>query len=352
MAKTKKLTIPKRRRARGTGTIFERGGQWVARVPVGKYPGGGTRYVEVSAPTQAAVIERMKAVQPPGPDTTVAQWCERWISQAQVRPSTLADRRHTVARWIVPHLGAYRVCELTTGTVERVVSQWTTGPNTSRKNLGILRCCLEAARRAGLCETNAVKDVRGPRAKRRTVTIYTPAELAAIIAAAVEPRDAVFALLAATGLRLGEALGLNVEDYDAATGTVRVQRTYDSEHGERAPKSENSRRTIRVPESARAAVLRAIGTRTAAPLFACADGATRRRHQHIRAQWARFSAALKMPYRNPHQLRHSVGTALVAAGVPLGDVARYLGDTIQVIVSTYLHPTGADVCAALEAALK
>lgn len=352
MAKIKKLKLRERRRARGTGTLFERSGQWVARVPVGRYPGGGTRYVEVRAPTQAACIERMRTVQPPGPETTVAQWCERWLTQQQVRPSTLGDRQHTVERWIVPHLGACRVCDLTAGQIERVVSQWTTGANTTRKNLGILRNCLEAARRAGLCEANPAKDVRGPRAKRRTVTIYTPAELRGIIAAATEPRAAVFALLASTGLRLGEALGLNVEDYDATAGTVRVQRTYDARHGERAPKSDNSRRTIRVPESARPALLRAIGTRTRGPLFACADGKTRRHHQHVRAQWKRFSAALGLAYRNPHQLRHSVGTALVAASVPLGDVARYLGDTVQVIVSTYLHPTGADVCAALEAALK
>lgn len=352
MKRGAKLKLPKRRRARGTGTIFRRGDVYVARVPVGRYAGGGTRYVEVTADTQAACIERMKAVQPPGPETTVTQWCERWLAQQQVRASTLGDRRHTVERWIVPQLGSYRVCELTAGIVERVVSGWTTGANTTRKNLGILRSCLEAARRAGLCEANAAKDVRGPRAKRRTVTIYAPAELRAIIAAATEPRAAVFALLASTGLRLGESLGLNVEDYDATAGTVRVQRTYDARHGERAPKSDNSRRTIRVPESARPALACAIGTRTRGPLFACEDGTTRRRHQHVRAQWKRFSAALGFAYRNPHQLRHSVGTALVAAGVPLGDVARYLGDTVQVIVSTYLHPTGADVCAALEAALK
>jgi integrase len=348
------LKLPKRRRARGTGTLFERGGVWVARVPVGRYPGGGTRYVEVTADTQAGVIERMKGVQPPGPDTTVAQWCERWLSQQQVRASTLGDRQHTVERWVVPHLGAYRVCELTAGQIERAVSQWTTGPNTSRKNLRTLRTCLEAARRAGLCAANPARDVRGPKAKRREVNPFAPKELAAIIAAATRTTDAVHALLAATGCRLGEALGANVEDYDAATGALTIRRTYDARHGERPPKSDNGRRTIRVPAVARPALQRAIGDRTRGPLFAAENtgGRSRRQHTPVRQAWAVFLRNLGLPYRSPHQLRHSVATALVSAGVPLGDVARYLGDSVQVVVSTYLHATGSDVCAALEAALK
>lgn len=349
------LPRPKRkRRARGTGTIFERGELWVARVPVGRYASGKTRYVEVTAPTQAGVVERMRGVQPPGPDTTVAQWCARWLAQQQVRPSTLGDRRHTVERWIVPQLGAHRVAELTAGQIERVVSAWKLGPNTARKNLRTLRTCLEAARRAGLCTENPARDVKGPKAKRRDVTPFTPKELAAIVAAAVRPTDAVHALLAATGCRLGEALGANVEDYDASTGALTIRRTYDARHGEREPKSENGRRTIRVPAVARPALLRAIDGRTRGPLFA-ADGTAgqgRRQHTPVRQAWAVFLRRLGLPYRSPHQLRHSVATALVSAGVPLGDVARYLGDSVQVVVSTYLHAAGTDVCAALDAALK
>lgn len=350
---SRKLKLPKRR-ARGTGTIFQRSGQWVARVPVGRYPGGATRYVEVRAPTQAGVVERMKAVEPPGPDTTVSQWCERWLSQAQVRPSTLGDYRHTVERWVVPQLGGHRVADLTAGVVERVVASWSTGPNTTRKNLRTLRACLEAARRAGLLSANPARDVKGPKAKRRQVMPFTPAELAAIIAAATRPTDAIHACMAATGIRIGEALGANVEDYDATAGTLTIRRTYDARHGERPPKSENGKRTIRVPEVARPALLRAIGTRTRGPLFA-ADGSAgtgRRQHNTVRAAWGVYLRRLGLAYRNPHQLRHSVATALISAGVPLGDVARYLGDSVQVIVSTYLHATGADVCAALEAALK
>jgi integrase len=351
MAKAKKLTIPKRRRARGTGTIFERGGQWVARVPVGKYPGGGTRYVEVSAPTQAAVIERMKGVAPPGPDTTVSEWCERWLAQCQVRPSTLTDYRVTVSRWIVPQIGSVRVADLTSETVSNLVRGWKLGPNTAAKSLRTFRVCLECAKRARLITVNPASEVKGPRTKRKEIITFPPAELKRIIAAAAKPTEAIYALLAATGLRLGEALGANVEDYNAAKGVLRVQRTYDTKHGEREPKSENGKRTITVPAAARPALLRAIGKRKAGPLFPAKDGA--RRHQSaVRHAWAQFLERLELPYRSPHQLRHSVATALISAGVPIGDAARFLGDSVQVVVSTYLHAAGTDPAAKLDNLLK
>jgi len=46
--------------------------------------------------------------------------------------------------------------------------------------------------------------------------------------------------------------------------------------------------------------------------------------------------------RNPHQLRHTVATALISAADPIGDGAKYLGDAVEVVVMTDLHPTGKD----------
>jgi len=343
---------PAKRRARGTGTIFQRNGQWVARVPVGRYPGGATRYVEVRAPTQAECVERMKAAEPPGPDTTVAQWCERWLAQAQVRPSTRADYRVTVDQWIVPHLGAARVADLTARAIQSVVASWKLGANTAIKNLNTLRACLQCAKLAGLRADNPAREVKGPKAKRKPINPFAPSELARIIAAAARPAEAVYALLAATGLRIGEALGLNVEDYDPARAALTVRRTYDRKHGEREPKSENGKRTITVPAAARPAVARAIGDRTTGPLFAYPDGRTRRQQNVVRDSWRRFLKRLDLPYRSPHELRHSVATAIISAGVPLGDAARFLGDSVQVVVSTYLHATGADPAATLDRLLK
>jgi integrase len=156
-----------------------------------------------------------------------------------------------------------------------------------------------------------------------------------------------FAVLAAVGCRIGEVLALNVEDFDPVRGTPRRRQTYSAPHGHRAPKSENGNRTIRVPRSALAAIRSAIGARKSGPLFASTSGGPRERST-LQRRWRSFLGDLGADYRNVHQLRHSVATVLIAAGMPVADVAKFLGGTVKVVGAKYLHPAGTDPADALE----
>ncbi len=60
---------------------------------------------------------------------------------------------------------------------------------------------------------------------------------------------------------------------------------------------------------------------------------------------------LAIEFRNIHQIRHSVATFLISESVPLGDVAKFLGDTVETVVKTYLHPAGTDPSDTLDRAL-
>lgn len=348
----KKHKLPKKRRARGTGSIFPdtRRGGYVAKVPVGRYPSGRTRYTEVRAATQAEVVAKMKLVQPPGPATTVAEWAARWAKESGAAAPTKDDYAITIKKHIVPALGAKRVADLTAADVERAVRGWTLGANTARKNLGQVRTMLEAARRAGLVAKNVAKDARGPKPKRVTIDPFPPADLVRIVAEA--GRDAsttVFALLATVGCRLGESLALDVTDLSGAR--VSITKTYTPTHGLRRPKSENGVRVVTVPAPARAALALAAGTRTTGPLFPGATGA--RQHQgKVRDRWRALLKRLGIAYRSPHTLRHSVATHSIAAGTHIANVARDLGDSVLTIIKTYVHATaGPGVCEAMEGVL-
>jgi integrase len=352
-AKLKKPPTAKRR-ARGTGSVFfdPRRKEWVARVPVGKYPNERTKYREVRGDTQGAVVEMMKGVTAPLPGTTVAEWADHWLARATVRPTTRDDYAHTVERWIKPHLGHRRLAAVTAADVEHAVGSWSLGPNTARKNLGQLRSMFASAVKAGVIERNPARDARPPRAQKVVIQPFTPAELAAIVRAATEhPRDHAFALLAATGMRIGEAFALDVGNYDRATGRVSITSTYTQSHGVRRAKSENSVRTITVPAVARPAILRAIGKRSSGPLFLAPGTVRRTRPATARLHWRKFLTRLEIAYRSPHTLRHSSASLMIADGVPIADVAKYLGDTVQTVVKVYCHPVGDDPAAAIERSL-
>jgi integrase len=330
------------RRVRGTGTIF-----WSEsrQCYIGRKTVNGRR-VEVSAEKQEDVVKKLEAAGPPGPDITLAAWLARWLPGHSGRPGTIDAYSVSFAR-LVPHVGSVRLQDITPGHVERLAKKLADAgfdPNTVRHTVGRLCMALGAAVRDGVLDRNPVSVVRKPKGAKPDIDPFTPEELAAIIeTSAARPGTRVFVLLASTGCRIGEGAGLDVHNWDPETGTVAITRTHRRRKGVDQlgpPKSAGGVRTITVPEPARLALIDAAAGRTAGPLFPSGRG-RRPAHQCLLVNW-RLLGRMGLRSRNPHQLRHSVATAPISAGDPLGDVAKYLGDTVEVVVSTYLHPTGKD----------
>lgn len=349
----KKEPAKKARRARGTGSVFwdEARQLYVGRVPVGRTAKGRTRYVERSGPTQRGVVEALKKAGPPGPATTVREWADRWLSGLTVRDSTRESYAGSAAH-IVAAVGGLKVSDVTTSRVAQFARSLLDGPDrlaasTVNMVLDHGRAMFEAARADGLVRDNPFALVRRPPAEKKAIDPFAPAELLRVIEGAGGlSAGPLIALLAATGMRLGEASALDVGDWDAAAGTVAITKTWSKRFGVGPPKSKHSRRTIAVPPQARPAVEAAAGKRTAGPLFRTAKGKRIIKSMAARA-FGRLLKRLGLRPRNVHQLRHSVATALVSAGCPLGDAARYLGDSVATVVRTYLHPSGSDPAAVL-----
>lgn len=334
------------RGVRGKGTCFKRGGVWIAKKPVGRTPAGKTLYVQRNGATQAEALARLAGALPPGPTTTVSQWATRWLESAVKRPRTMAIRRNVLTRHVVPTLGAIKVAALTARQVEEAAAKWgkTLESSSVRQAMAVLHTCLEAARRAGLCEKNPVGLAVRPKATRKKIDPFTPDELSRIVAEATARRSCrALALLAATGCRVGEVLALDANEFDPAAGTVSINRTIstDKSHADGPPKSSNGVRTIRVPLAAFGAVRDAHAGRASGPLFPSATG-RRGTHNLAHKAWVGLCRRLGLRFRNLHQLRHSVATMMIAAGDPVADVAAYLGDTVETLIRTYLHATGFD----------
>lgn len=140
----------------------------------------------------------------------------------------------------------------------------------------------------------------------------------------VIPRDqlrdqVIFRLLAETGLRISEALQLDVDDLDL---------THDDEHLHVLGKG-GKRRTILLDDRTLVNILRRYLNATHAqhgPLFRAlknGDGQPLR-YQTIQARWAAYCAKAGVTC-SLHQLRHSHATALVQDGVSLATIRKRLG---------------------------
>jgi integrase/recombinase XerC len=237
-------------------------------------------------------------------------------------------------------LGAGVPAARLTGVDARLVRAWLArlharglDPTSVARKLAALRSWLSFCVRRGLVPRNAALDVRGPRPGRKLVS-FLPIDETMILMDSRDTTDrdrAVLELLYATGLRVSELTGLDVEDVDLGERTVRVLG--------------KGRKERIVPYGARAAAALGAWLRVRGdgrgPLFVGRRG----RRLGVRAVFtvvrARARQAGITRRVGPHTLRHSFATHLLDAGADLRMIQELLGHSRLSTTQRYTH-VGAD----------
>jgi integrase len=128
----------------------------------------------------------------------------------------------------------------------------------------------------------------------------------------------LFRALAFTGMRVGEALGLQWTDVNFMRHQIHVQRTLGRAGRVGSPKSRKSRRWVDMgPELEQTLTRRREGRneRRRPWLFWTQPGEPRDQRKHVRQVFARVVKAAKLPRHHvPHSLRHTYASILLAAG--------------------------------------
>lgn len=164
---------------------------------------------------------------------------------------------------------------------------------------------------------------------------FTPSEMLQIINAAKGKWKPLFALLAETGLRCGEAFGLHIEDIDRAGGRLSVRRSI-WKGSEDTPKTRNGYRVVAITPELCGMLERHIGNRTAGYVFETRNG----RPLNKEASRYTLQSILKrlgLPKGGLHAFRHGRVSVLQMNGVP-GDLIReWVGHSNLKITSRYTH---------------
>jgi site-specific recombinase XerD len=175
----------------------------------------------------------------------------------------------------------------------------------------------------GVCETNPAAAIDGPRVDNsKSKTLGFDADQLAVIRAAARSRSprefALIELLAATGLRISEALGSDTSDLRQESSGKWYLDVIRKGHEDKQP--------VQVPVSAVVALLEYIDGRQG-PLFL--DDQHKRMTRGAAGNRVRSIARAAMDdpsaKAHPHAFRHMVTTLLLNAQVPIRDVQVYLG---------------------------
>ena len=225
--------------------------QWAARLRL-------REYIE-----RASVHSKHRFQQIPVPGTTFRQQAEWWMESLSTRrrrplkPATIYGWQHCLDRWILPNLANKLVSEVGNGALRQFVEILTAArlaPKTIVNVVTVVKFVVASA-------VDEEGDQIHPRIwnhefiqlpliikeKQNRPTI-NEAEISAMLTT-LKGRDAVLvALVAGTGLRIGEALAIRTDDFDPLCRLLQVRRSVWRRR-EQAPKTLNAIRPVDIPES-------------------------------------------------------------------------------------------------------
>lgn len=366
-----------KRRPYGTGSLQLRGGTWYGlwRDPAGRRVQrriGPARTPSLSdGLTRSEAEKRLRALRTTDGGATAAADTGRVTfdvaGEALAASLKIKQRKKshqmTVAsdlrNHIVPFFGSKSLDKITAEDIERyVVVKQAEGlaVKTIRNHINTMHSVFDIGVRRGWCVTNPVKAADRPSIKRNETRLrFLDQPALEKLLATPFPDDAfgriepaLYLVAAMSGLRQGELLGLRWRDVDFEASRLRVVSPFV--RGEFAdPKSVGSARSVpmasRVAETLRALQKSTPFARQDDLVFAHPEtGRPLDRSKLVR----RFAQAIKRADVNTvtfHELRHTFGTRMAAAGVPMRAIQQWLGHADIKTTQVYAHyqPTAHEV---------
>lgn len=341
-------------RGHNEGSLFrrKRDGRWVAMVTMAD----GRRRSAVSPKRAQAVILLAELIRQRDAEAInprrvrLGAYLERWVNSVTgLAPATLRQHEMIVRVHLAPTLGGHRLASLTPAHVDAYLERDDLDAQTRRHHRATLRRALADAVRDGLLVRNVAALSRPPRMHKSERTYLSATQVRVIIDHAQDERLwPLWVLIATTGLRVSEALGLAWSDIAPDTLTVRRKLVrVGNEWRLDEPKSRRSQRTVMLIPAAQEALAeqRARQDAERADYPQPIDGLvfTTPKGQPIHSSnvlpsWYRTLARLGLPKVTIHDLRHSCATILLGAGVPLPVIAEILGhSTMRVTADLYTH---------------
>lgn len=322
--------------------------------------GGFKTKREAQAALDAHKAERAHGLNvDPSRITVGAYLLDHWLPSipGRVRPTTVDSYERITRTRIVPLLGPIVLQKLERAAVQRWVNELVgqaLAPKTIKNAVMVLHKALDDAIEAGLLARNPASRLRAlPTVEKPAPKVWSAAQVGTFLAATSGDRLApMWRLLATTGCRRGEALGLRWEhvDLDAGTVTIIGQRTIaggrviegqtKSRAGARTialdPATVEALRTWRRQQAAERLMMGA-GWQGTDLVFTNPDGGGIW-PERVTVEFQRTARQLGLAPIGPHGLRHSAATAMVAAGVSPRVVQQRLGHAnVGITLDLYTH---------------
>jgi integrase len=271
------------------------------------------------------------------PDVTFGALCERYLRahSAGVQPRTLRTLRERLRRPLEA-FGDTPLRELEQQVAEIAAWQATLPERYRYAVMAAFRqVCAAGVRWRYLDENPAAATGPNPQPPAVELEPFSAAEVEAIAVELGPVYGPLVVFAAETALRPEEWAALRRQDVDRVEGVVRVERTVVDGVAKPYGKTARSRRAV--PLSSRAVDALEELPPSIPLLFPAPQGGPIRLNNWRRRDWLPALYGAGVEYRRPYALRHTGISWWLAAGIPIFDVSRYAGTSLQMIERTYGH---------------
>lgn len=287
---------------------------------------------------------------------TISEWLDIWFEthKNDWKVSSLEQRESAIRLHIKPILGKYKLNILDKTTYKRVfinklLEEY--APSSVQTYHKIFKTAINAAVDDEIITRNRFNKI--PFEVELSDDNFLTAEQLKIFLSDAKKLGTIttyslILLLAHTGLRKGEALGLKWNNIDFEAKTLTVERTRDS-HGSRTPKTKNSYRTILIDDQLinqlttyrswckQAKLLFGKHLKDNDYIFISYQTGEPISENLIEYTMNRIAKKTGCKRITAHGLRHTHATILIGQRIPVKVIANRLGNTPQMILDIYGH---------------
>lgn len=325
------------------GQVFEleTPGSWAYRYRLGgrdsqRIQCGGFSSRQAAAEALQRALARVRHQQARGDTPTLTELVDVYLAQHEAEPETLEKLAYLLGK-ATRAFGQQPISQLE--PLEIAMWRMTIPPGHRFEATQALRQTLRRAVKWGLIDRNpAIEGVENPRRRRTEQRPFESWDEIRQLADKLGRRlGPIVVFAAATGLRPGEWLALELRDIDHHARVVYVRRAVRNGRL-KLPKTNASFRAVPLQTIALEA-LESLPRRTGSPLvFPAPRGGHLDLHNFRYRDWKPAQRALGIePIRRVYDLRHTFATFALRAGISTFDLSRYMGASLAMIERHYGH---------------